>query len=318
MTQGKEVSTEVETQELAQQENTQILPSFPTKSQIAEYQEFLANYDSFINGVLVDKVDYGEIPGVEKPSLFKPGAEKLEKLMFLSHEKVCIEKIVTDDFISFTYQTRVYDKAGNLKATCEGNCNSKEKKYRSVTVFENQATPEQKEKGTRVEKQSKAGKKYFVYVVEKDDYYDIQNTIMKMAQKRSYVGAILEATNSSGRFTQDVEEMEIPVSQPTYTQAPRNNYQSSNTPQYSAPAQEEVTYHPVNEAEVVEEVSQESIDLIRKQKISRVEVCLEQLGKDPQWLKVKYNIDITTAGESILDGIFDQLNKEVQKLNEKS
>jgi hypothetical protein len=30
-----------------------------------------------------------------------------------------------------------------------------------------------------------------------------------MAQKRSYVGAILNATNSSGRFTQDGEDMDL-------------------------------------------------------------------------------------------------------------
>src|SRR5690606_10420847 len=40
------------------------------------------------------------------------------------------------------------------------------------------------------------------------DFHDLENTIMKMAQKRSYVGAILEATNSSSRFTQDVEDMD--------------------------------------------------------------------------------------------------------------
>lgn len=309
------VSTETQTTELAEQENTQSLPAFPTKTQIAEYQTFLKNYDEFIESVLVKSVDFGEIPGVDKPSLFKPGAEKLEKLMFLSHEKICIEKIVTDEFISFTYQTRVYDKAGNLKATCEGNCNSKEKKYRSVTVFENQATPEQKETGKRVEKISKGGKKYSVYVVEKEDYYDLQNTIMKMAQKRSYVGAILEATNSSGRFTQDVEDMDLPK-KPAYTPAPRNNYQTSTTPQYSAPAhEEEVTYHPVQEAEVVEDAS---VDLIRKQKIQRVEDCLSQLGKTSSWLMAKYNVSLETASEKMLDGLFEQFNKEVQKLSQKS
>lgn len=195
--------------EMAMVERTEggALPSFPTKNQIKEYSEFLKNYDEFIGTQLTEKVDFGVIPGVEKPSLFKPGAEKLEKLMFLRHEKVLVEKITLPDYIKYTYKTIVYDKNGNVKATCEGTSNSKETKYRYTTVFENQATPEQKTKGVRMEKRSKMGKAYFIYRIEKDDFYDVENTIMKMAQKRSYVGAILEATNSSGRFTQDVEDM---------------------------------------------------------------------------------------------------------------
>ena len=183
--------------------------NLPTTKQINEYSKFLKAYDRFIDGQLNQDIDYGIIPGVEKPSLLKPGAEKLEKLFFLTHKKECVDKIVRDDYISYSYRTTIFDKNGNVKATCEGTCNSKEKKYRYITVFDNQATDEDKKDGRLETRRSKAGKEYRVYVVEKKDYYDIENTIMKMAQKRSYVGAILEATNSSGRFTQDVEDMDI-------------------------------------------------------------------------------------------------------------
>lgn len=185
--------------------------NLPNEAQIKEYETFLGNYDKFVMRVLKDGTDYGVIPGVDKPTLLKPGAEKLEKLFFLRSKKECILREVTPngDFIRYTYRTSVFNKAGQLVSTCEGTCNSKEKKYRSQTVFDNQATEEQKANGKLEERTSKAGKKYKVYVIEKPDFYDLENTIMKMAQKRSYVGAILEATNSSSRFTQDVEDMEI-------------------------------------------------------------------------------------------------------------
>lgn len=182
------------------------LPSFPTRAQIDEYKEFLQNYNEFIDSQLSENIDFGKVPGVEKPSLLKPGAEKLEKLFFLTHEKVQVEKIVEPGFIKYTYRTTIFDKNGNIKATCEGTCNSKETKYRYTNVNAKDANDEQKRNGQQIKRNGQYGE-YVVYRVEKKDFYDVENTIMKMAQKRSYVGAILEATNSSGRFTQDVEDM---------------------------------------------------------------------------------------------------------------
>lgn len=185
--------------------------ALPNEAQIAEYKKFLQNYEKFVNEMLKDGIDYGVIPGVEKPTLLKPGAEKLEKFFFLRSKKVLMNKEVSDGgkYISYTYQTNVFNRAGQIVATCEGTCNSKEKKYRWTTVFDNQATEEQKAAWKLEVRKSRAGKEYKVYVIEKTDCYDLENTIMKMAQKRSYVGAILEATNSSSRFTQDVEDMDI-------------------------------------------------------------------------------------------------------------
>lgn len=185
--------------------------NLPDEKQIAEYETFLKNYDAFVERMLKDGTDYGVIPGVEKPTLLKPGAEKLEKFFFLRSQKQLMNKEISDNgaYISYTYRTTVYNKNGQIVATCEGTCNSKEKKYRYQTVFDNQATEEQKAQGKKEVRKSRNGKNYTVYVIEKKDAYDIENTIMKMAQKRSYVGAILEATNSSSRFTQDVEDMEV-------------------------------------------------------------------------------------------------------------
>ncbi len=190
-----------------------IMTNFPSLDYIDEYEQFLKNYDTFVNRMLKENTDYGTIPGVEKPSLLKPGAEKLEKLFTLRHRKECIEKEIGKDysFIKYTYRTSIFNKQGQLVATCEGSCNSHEKKYRSHWVFANQATEEEMNAGRLEKRKSKKGGDYDVYVVDKKDFYDLENTIMKMAQKRSYVGAILEATNSSSRFTQDVEDMDIQV-----------------------------------------------------------------------------------------------------------
>lgn len=208
----EEVAIEVQepTTQLAEREqDSRFLPSFPTKNQIAEYKEFLDNYNSFVDKMLNDSVDFGIIPGVEKPSLFKPGAEKLEKLFFYRHKKVQVEKIVEPDFIKYTYRTEIYNKAGELVSTCEGTCNTHEKKYRWRVIPQWEASEEIKASVEPEARKAKSGKTYNWYKVENTEVADLENTIMKMAQKRSYVGAILEATNSSGRFTQDVEDMDL-------------------------------------------------------------------------------------------------------------
>lgn len=210
----KEVAVKDEEMDVADTEATEY-PTFqsynlPNAHQIEEYENFLKNYDEFVDRMLKEGTDYGVIPGVDKPSLLKPGAEKLEKLFFLRHKKECILKDVhpKGEFIRYTYRTTIFNKNGQVVGTCEGTCNSHEKKYRSYMVFDNQATEDEKKSGKLEERTSRAGKKYKVYVIEKKDFYDLENTIMKMAQKRSYVGAILEATNSSSRFTADAEDGE--------------------------------------------------------------------------------------------------------------
>ena len=185
------------------------LLNFPSEKQIAEYSTFLKNFDNFVNDNLREGSDFGKIPGVDKPTLLKPGAEKLEKLFFLRNEKEMVEKVIDEGyaFVKYTYRTSIYNKSGQLVSTCEGTCNSHEKKYRYSTVYPDKATEAEKQAGKLETRKSRNGGTYQVYVIEKKDFHDIENTIMKMAQKRSFVGAILEATNSSGRFTQDVEDI---------------------------------------------------------------------------------------------------------------
>jgi hypothetical protein len=48
-----------------------------------------------------------------------------------------------------------------------------------------------------------------MYRLPNPDVMGLKNTVMKMAQKRAFVGAMLLATGASEFFTQDIEDMEI-------------------------------------------------------------------------------------------------------------
>jgi len=146
----------------------------------------------FVQSQLRPNIDAGTIPGTDKPSLYKPGAEKLARLFGLGVKYRRTGETFDRDknFASFTYKASVFllRNPEVVIAECEGICNSQEKKYKERKIYE-----------------TKNGRRECVGT-EATPICDVLNTLMKMAQKRAYVGAILMATAASDFFTQDVED----------------------------------------------------------------------------------------------------------------
>lgn len=143
--------------------------------------------------------DYGIIPGSKKKSLLKPGAEKLLKLFKLGCRSRQVDKVIdrAGNFAMFTYRSEVYDlRTGVVIADCEGLTNSQENKYRERTVWRKKQLPG----GQEISESTK----------EDTPVCDILNTLMKMTQKRSMIGAAIIATAASDYFTQDMELDENP------------------------------------------------------------------------------------------------------------
>jgi len=98
---------------------------------------------NFVKQVMREGVDYGTIPGTPKPTLLKPGAEKLTTLFGLSVKFQEI-KVVEDwsgeghggePFFFYHYQCQLY-RGALLIAEADGSCNSRESKYRYRWVNE--------------------------------------------------------------------------------------------------------------------------------------------------------------------------------------
>lgn len=146
---------------------------------------------TFTASQLTKEVDYGIIKGTPKNSLFKPGAEKLQRLFGLGCRFVQTDKEVDrrENYASYTYKCEVYHlKSGQVIAECEGVCTSHEKKYKSRAIYSGYG-----------QNKKKTGE-------EMTPIADIQNTLMKMAQKRAMVGATILAVGASDFFTQDLED----------------------------------------------------------------------------------------------------------------
>ncbi|SDX05183.1 exodeoxyribonuclease X C-terminal domain-containing protein [Tepidimicrobium xylanilyticum] len=142
---------------------------------VQQSMDKIHQFQRVIQNTLVEGHDYGQaFYGASKPSLLKPGAEKILMLLGLSSEYEIIEKIQDYDEGFFAYTVRCVLKRGNQVITEGlGHCNSKEKKYES----------------------------------DKQDKFMLGNTCLKMAKKRAQVDAALTVGSLSDIFTQDLEDM---------------------------------------------------------------------------------------------------------------
>jgi hypothetical protein len=191
----------------------------------------LEEFQEFVKGYLKDGEDYGKIPGVAKPSLFKPGAEKLCELYGLvdTYPEEKARRIENWDTGLFFYEfTCVLTKKGTSVVIGEGkgSCSTYESRYRYRDAARKcpncgkEAIIKGKEEygGGWLcwQKKGGCGGKWAdgdqaiegqeIGKVENANLHDVINTVLKMAKKRAKIDAVIAATRSSGIFTQDVED----------------------------------------------------------------------------------------------------------------
>lgn len=205
------------------------------KSRLAEFQQFVKEY-------MVEGEDYGLIPGTQKKTLYKPGADKLCELYGLNDSYKVIDRLVDFDRGLFDYEIEcTLSRDCAPIATGLGSCSSFEGKYRwrdskqKCPVCGKETIIKGKEEygGGYIcfAKKGGCGAKFnddderitgqTMGQVENDDIATLKNTILKMAKKRAKVDATLAATRSSGVFTQDIGDPEgqkkpaaAPIQQP--------------------------------------------------------------------------------------------------------
>ena len=134
----------------------------------------ITQFQQVIQKTLHQGHDFGIIPGTDKPTLLKPGAEKILMMMGLRSEFEIVDS--TRDFEKgfFQYQVRCKLLKGDMVITEGlGACNTRERKYLKM------------------------------------DPYTLDNTVLKMAKKRALVDAALLVASLSDVFTQDLEDMDL-------------------------------------------------------------------------------------------------------------
>ena len=201
----------------------------------------ITNFQGVIQSTLEEGHDFGVIPGTgNKPTLLKPGAEKILMLLGLtsSYEITAKEEDWERGLFAYTIRCSLH-KNGQLITQGVGSCNSRESKYRYRWVQKNDI-PAGVNPNTL---KTKWGK----YRVENDDIYDLVNTLLKMAKKRAQIDAVLTVASLSEVFTQDLDDVNIgqydaappPQQQQNYQQQPQQQtrrYPSEPAEIYDAPS----------------------------------------------------------------------------------
>ncbi|EAX47539.1 hypothetical protein TcarDRAFT_1274 [Thermosinus carboxydivorans Nor1] len=155
--------------------------------QVQATMQKIAQFQALVQKTLKKDHDFGVIPGTgSKPTLLKPGAEKILMLMGLTSEYEVVEKVQDYDtgFFAFTVKCTILRQG--LKITeGVGHANTREKRYTSG---------------------------------RQQDPYTLANTVLKMAKKRAQIDAVLTVASLSEIFTQDLEDMDFEQEKPRQEQ----------------------------------------------------------------------------------------------------
>ena len=162
---------------MEQQNNMSIVESINVNEAV-QVMNKINQFQQVVKSQLRPKIDFGIIPGTDKPTLLTPGAEKILMLLGVTSTYELLEHVQDYDKGFFAYTVKcVVSKDGLIITEGLGHCNSRERKFMSQKV----------------------------------DPYTIANTCLKIAKKRAQVDAALTIASLSDVFTQDAEDMDIPV-----------------------------------------------------------------------------------------------------------
>ena len=191
------------------------LPAIPSR-EVAEYTvpEVVAQVrkiQEIMSAVMKKDEHYGVIPGTDKPSLYKPGAEKLNlTFRFRPEYKILPESVLQRDFINYRIRCHlIHIITGRDMGTGMGSCNSLEIKYRYRWVAGDRPLGQDPKKLTALglgKWRKRGGKWIWFNRAENDNPSDLDNTLFKMGCKRALIAAVLNALAASDIFTQDLED----------------------------------------------------------------------------------------------------------------
>lgn len=173
-------------------------------------------------GVMRDGEHYGTIPGTEKPTLLKSGAEKLALTFRLaaSYQIATTTSPMSGHREYAVTCTLTHLVSGAVWGQGVGLCSTMESKYRYRSGYDPTGKPVPKDYWKDRDASLLGGKGFAAKKIEgqwqivkatsreeNPDIADTYNTVLKMAKKRAFVDAILTATGGSDFFTQDLEEL---------------------------------------------------------------------------------------------------------------
>lgn len=186
----------------------QLVASLATESGSMTVEQIKANRELMkkVMGELMEPgVHYGKVPGTDKPTLLKPGAELL-CVVFRVNAKPTVEDLSDDDCVRYRVtMTGVHIPTGQEIATGLGECSTDEDKYKwraAKNRSEFDETPSDRRRWKWTGSGESDGKNQV-----RTNPADAANTVLKMAEKRAKVDLALSFSAASDVFNQDLDDI---------------------------------------------------------------------------------------------------------------
>lgn len=214
-----------------------LMPVMDVTQALARRSQFV----QFVKSLMTDGTDFGTIPGTGKPTLLKPGAEKLVSFFGLTPVFEDVQTVEDwtgadhngEPFFYYRQRCKLY-RGTALIATADGSCNSWEVKYRyrklerqcpscgKSSIMKSKYPPKGAPRNTVPgwycnPKSGGCGADFPADDarivgqqegrIPNPDIAEQINTLLKMSQKRALIAVTLIAVNASEFFTQDIEDM---------------------------------------------------------------------------------------------------------------
>jgi hypothetical protein len=269
------------------------LTAMQIKAQVQLIQEVM-------EAVMKKDHHYGIIPGTPKPTLYKPGAEKLLSTFHIGADpSEYITDLSTEDEIRYRIAVKGFSQAlGTLLGVGIGECSSNEEKYKwRKPVCEeefNEAPTDRKrtvwKKGEKAPYQQKQVRMNPV---------DVANTILKMAKKRALIDMTLTITAASDIFDQDIEDL------PEGMEVGPNGKSPLKEPQKKEPQKKNGKSQPTadkSKGEIISEPQRKRFYAIAKETGATDDQIKE-------WLYREYDFESTT---DITRDLYDEICEKVK------
>lgn len=193
---------------------------------VSEVLDQINQVQSLMKAAMRDGEHFGCIPGTGgKPTLLQPGAQKLAMMFRWAPEYTVVRRDLDGGHVEYEVKCRLtHQNTGNFVGEGVGLCSSMEAKYRyrkgghvcpecgKDAIIKGKA--EYGGGWLCFKKKNGCGAKFPDAQfegnpdrAENEDLADTFNTILKMAKKRAFVDAVLQASSASDIFTQDLEDM---------------------------------------------------------------------------------------------------------------
>jgi hypothetical protein len=173
----------------------------PNRMAVADIITHVAMVQEVMRAVMKPDIHYGVIPGTDKPTLYKQGAEVL-CMAFRVADTYVVEDLSTADTVRYRVTcTGNHQLTGVVLGSGMGEASSIEEKYKWRKAYDDEfnATPENL-------RRIKKGK--YTTKQVRTEPADLANTILKMANKRAKIAMTINVTACGDMFGQDLEDMD--------------------------------------------------------------------------------------------------------------